>query len=146
MNVDVVENPFVVVDVNDICPPVKKHDKQSYSIVNVVEEDNKGKTIEDKNKQIAIDNITHAIYNNQRILDEFTRLVIETDDPRAYEICSKMLLNTAILSEKLTNVTYAGYKNVNTDNVASHVNNHQVNNTQNIYMNPADLIKQLKGD
>lgn len=158
MSVDVIENPFVVVDVDEVSGnsssgnssylPIVKNDKQS-SIVNVIEQDSKEKSIEEKNKQIAIDNITHAIYNNQRILDEFTRLVIETDDPRAYEICSKMMVNAALLSEKLTNVTYAGYKNANTDSSSNGASStpQQVNNTQNnIYMNPADLIKHLKGE
>ena len=62
-------------------------------------------------KNIAIENALSAINKNQQVLDEFTRFVMETDDPRAYEIFSKMIVNTATLSEKLMSTVYGQQKN-----------------------------------
>ena len=66
---------------------------------------------------------------------------METDDPRAYEIFSKMMLNSATISEKLMNIVYTQNKNEEFQNQPSNQTNIQQNN---YIMNPADLIKQLK--
>ena len=94
-------------------------------------------------KNIAIENALSAINKNQQVLDEFTRFVMETDDPRAYEIFSKMIVNTATLSEKLMSTVYGQQKNENISPQQQPTS--QTNIQQNNYiMNPADLIKQLK--
>ena len=93
-------------------------------------------------KNVAIENALSAINKNQQVVDEFARFVMETDDPRAYEIFSKMMVNTATLSEKLMNTVYGQQKN---ENISPQQPTSQTNIQQNNYiMNPADLIKQLK--
>ena len=92
-------------------------------------------------KEVAIDNVLTTINKNQQVIDEFARFVMETDDPRAYEIFSKMMLNSATISEKLMNIVYAQNKNEEFQNQSSNQTNIQQNN---YIMNPADLIKQLK--
>ena len=93
-------------------------------------------------KNVAIENALSAINKNQQVVDEFARFVMETDDPRAYEIFSKMMVNTATLSEKLMNTVYGQQKN---ENISPQQPTSQTNIQQNDYiMNPADLIKQLK--
>ena len=72
-----------------------------------------GKDKHERVKNIAIENALSAINKNQQVLDEYTRFVMETDDPRAYEIFSKMIVNTAKLSEKLMNTVYGQQKNEN---------------------------------
>ncbi len=94
-------------------------------------------------KEVAIDNVLSTINKNQQVIDEFARFVCETDDPRAYEIFSKMMLNSATISEKLMNIVYAQNKNEEFQNQQSNQTNIQQNN---YIMNPADLIKQLKSN
>ena len=92
-------------------------------------------------KEVAIDNVLSTINKNRQVIDEFARFVMETDDPRAYEIFSKMMLNSATISEKLMNIVYTQNKNEEFQNQPSNQTNIQQNN---YIMNPADLIKQLK--
>ena len=94
-------------------------------------------------KEVAIDNVLSTINKNQQVIAEFARFVMETDDPRAYEIFSKMMLNSATISEKLMNIVYAQNKNEEFQNQSSNQTNIQQNN---YIMNPADLIKQLKNN
>ena len=114
---------------------VEDDSNKSVAIIDV------GKEKQERLKEVAIDNALSAINKNQQVVDEFARFVCETDDPRAYEIFSKMMLNSATLSEKLMNIVYAQNKNEDLQNQPSNQTNIQQNN---YIMNPADLIKQLK--
>ena len=127
---------IIAVDENQLIPVDEMHMHKSLAIAEV------DKDKHERVKNIAIENALSAINKNQQVVDEFTRFVMETDDPRAYEIFSKMMLNTARLSEKLMNTVYGQQKN---ENISQQQPTSQTNIQQNNYiMNPADLIKQLK--
>lgn len=89
-------------------------------------------------KNIAIDNAISAITKNQQVIDEFARFVLETDDPRAYDIFSRMMVNTATLSEKLMNT-------VKVETVKNEPVQQTQNNIQNNYiLSPSEVIKQIR--
>ena len=127
---------IIPVDENQLIPVDEMQLHKSLAIAEV------DKDKHERVKNIAIENALSAINKNQQVLDEYTRFVMETDDPRAYEIFSKMIVNTAKLSEKLMNTVYGQQKN---ENLSPQQPTSQTNIQQNNYiMNPADLIKQLK--
>ena len=88
-------------------------------------------------KSIAIDNAISAITKNQQVIGEFARFVLETDDPRAYDIFSRMMVNTATLSEKLMNT-------VKVETIKEPVQQTQNNIQNNYILSPSEVIKQIR--
>lgn len=102
--------------------------------------------------QVARENIKSLMEKSTELLDEYAEMVKGADSPRAFEVFSKMVKDTAELSSRLIKLHESKEVVINGKQANNNNNNNSsgpqvgtvVQNQQNINISPAELIAMIK--